>query len=176
MQTQERIVKLFGADGFKTWGYKPPNVAVGWRAGPHREPALSICINPKLMQKLGWLSKDRISYRLDYAANHIVVMRNRLGSNQVSWHAGRGVIEINVPEIDRTAKTIAKPAGYQIKDGQVLIVEMPHWMVQKSASPAAARTQPKAPTPKPKPKPAPKPYVGIMSRTVDPAAVARGKR
>lgn len=176
MQTQERIVKLFGADGFNAWRYQPASVSVGWRHSSKGKLSLCLGLNTRLMRNMGWLPKDKLSVRLDYEANDIVLNRNATGNGYIRGSSKRGVVELRVPELNITSIKPAKPMAHKVK-GASLIVKMPEWL--------AARTQPVvisapvAAAPAPvvaKPKPTPQPYIGIMNRTVDPAAVARGKR
>lgn len=173
METQQRIVKLFGEDGFSAWRYQPASVSVGWRIGAHGQPKLCLSLNTRLMRKLGWLGKDRVSYRMDYESNKIIVIRSASGSGYVRGHARRGVVEIAMQGMNFTAMRPAKPAKHTVKAGEVLVIDMPTWMARTVPVQVAAQPKPIAP---PKPPAAPKaPYVGVMAMP-DPAAVARARR
>jgi len=175
MQTQDRIIKLFGPEGFNTWRYKPASVSVSFRVGSKHRPKLCISLNTRAMQKLGWVNKDRISVQMDYESNRIVMVRNPQGLGYVRGRLGYGIIEMAVPGINPTTRREAKPSGFKVKDGDVLVVEMPTWLAQPKKTAVAP-----APTPAPEPVRAPVkkqavPYVGVMGRVIDPAAALRGR-
>jgi len=175
MQTQERIVKLFGADGFANW-HQPASVSVGWRHSSKRQLALCLGFNPRLMSNMNWLPKEKLSVRLDYEANEIILTRDAAGNGYIRGNSKRIAVELRVPELNITSIKPAKPMAHKVK-GASLIVKMPEWLAAKTQPvviPAPVQAVP-APVVA-KPKPTPQPYIGIMNRTVDPAAVARGKR
>jgi len=177
MQTQERIVKLFGAfPRQKNFSPLPASASVAWRMGWGGRLCLCISVNGTLMKKMDWLPKDRVNVRLDYLSNQIVLVRNTDGRSVLRGNHTRGVVEMKLSEARITGVKPAKPMQHTIKDG-VLLVNMPLWLSVRTRpvfvpAPVAAVPAPVVA----KPKPTSQPYIGIMNRTVDPAAVARGKR
>jgi len=139
-----------------------PRASVSWAKsiGGHNRNTFNINLSKSLVALMGWSKTTKL---LVFATGDRSIMSITPGKNGRSLRMkkhGSGTLPLAMPHI-RIAETIeAQEVSHKIV-GNAVHISVPDWALLGQVKPAA---------------PAPKPYVGIMSRTVDPAAVARGKR